>query len=141
MCVHGNSADPNGKGRKGTQTGNQDDLIKLALEQQAKLQKQKDALEAARRAQSEKDAADAGDGRDGSGDGTGGGTGGKTGSKTGSKTDGDEGDGDGTHKNLLTDGDDGNKRDDANDKKNKRVRTGPLVPDTVIGKILALCED
>ncbi|XP_035858475.1 immunoglobulin-like and fibronectin type III domain-containing protein 1 [Sander lucioperca] len=113
-------ADPNGKGRKGTQTGNQDDLIKLALEQQAKLQKQKDALEAARRAQSEKDAADAGDGRDGSGDGTGG------------KTDGDEGDGDGTHKNLLTDGDDGNKRDDANDKKNKRVRTGPLVPDTVI---------
>ncbi|TDH13742.1 hypothetical protein EPR50_G00036110 [Perca flavescens] len=126
-------ADPNGKGRKGTQTGNQDDLIKLALEQQAKLQKQKDNLEAARRAQSEKDAANAGDGRDGSGDGTGG----KTGGKTEGKTDGDEGDGDGTNKNLLTDGDDGddgNKGDDAEDKKNKRVRTGPLVPDTVIDK-------
>ncbi|XP_032369255.1 immunoglobulin-like and fibronectin type III domain-containing protein 1 [Etheostoma spectabile] len=111
-------ADPNGKGRKNTQTGNQDDLIKLALEQQAKLQKQKDSLDAATGAQSEKDA---GDGRDGSGDGTGG------------KSGGDEDNGDGTNKNLLTDGDDGNKRDGADDEKNKRVRTGPLVPDTVIG--------
>ncbi|XP_037639979.1 immunoglobulin-like and fibronectin type III domain-containing protein 1 [Sebastes umbrosus] len=105
-------ADPNGKGRKGTQNGDQDDLNKLALEQQAKLQKEKDDLEAARRAQAEKDGA--GDGGDGSGDGSGG------------KTDGDEGDGDGTNNNLLTDG------DDADDKKKKRVRTGPLVPDTVI---------
>ncbi|XP_030274768.1 immunoglobulin-like and fibronectin type III domain-containing protein 1 [Sparus aurata] len=110
-------ADPNArKGRKGTQTGNQDDL------------------DAARRAKAERDAADAaakaalgdggdgkdgGDGRDGSGDGSGG------------KTDGDEGDGDGKNRNLLTDGDDGNKDDDAGDKKKKRSRTGPLVPDTV----------
>uniref|UniRef100_A0A8C3G5J5 Immunoglobulin like and fibronectin type III domain containing 1, tandem duplicate 2 n=1 Tax=Cyclopterus lumpus TaxID=8103 RepID=A0A8C3G5J5_CYCLU len=60
------------------------DLAKLALEQQAKLQKQKDDLEAARRAQAEKE--------------------------------GEE---------------DENKGNDADDKKTKRVRAGPLVPDTV----------
>lgn len=79
------------------------------MEQQAKLQKQKDA---------------AGDGGDGSGDGSGG------------KTGGDEGDGDGKNKNLLTDGGDENKGNDADDRKKKRARTGPLVPDTVIGKKL-----
>lgn len=93
-----------------------------------------DDLEAARRAQAEKDAADTaagavlgdeGDGRGGSGDGS------------GAKTDGD---GDGYDKNLLTDdADDAHDAHDADDKKKKR--TGPLVPDTVIGKILAFCED
>ncbi|XP_068568828.1 immunoglobulin-like and fibronectin type III domain-containing protein 1 [Cebidichthys violaceus] len=78
-------ADPNGKGPKGTQTGNQDDLTKL--------HKQKDDLEA-------------GDGKDGDGSGDG---------------------GDGTNKNLLT-------GDDADDKKKKQVRTGPLVPDTVVDR-------
>ncbi|XP_070693468.1 immunoglobulin-like and fibronectin type III domain-containing protein 1 [Pempheris klunzingeri] len=126
-------ADPNGrKGRKSTQTGDQDDLTKLALEQQAKLQKEKDDLDAARRQQAEKDAADAaakaalgdgGDGRDGSGD--------RSGDGFRDKTDGEEGDGDGKNKNLLTEGDDENKKDDADDKKKKRSRTGPLVPDTV----------
>ncbi|XP_040890310.1 immunoglobulin-like and fibronectin type III domain-containing protein 1 [Toxotes jaculatrix] len=105
-------ADPDGsKGRKGTKSGDEDDLIKLALEQQAKLQKEKDDLEAARRAQAEKDAANAatlGDGGDGSG----------------GKTDGD--------KNLPGDGDDENKKGDGDDKKKKR--TGPLVPDTVIDR-------
>ncbi|XP_067442775.1 immunoglobulin-like and fibronectin type III domain-containing protein 1 isoform X1 [Thunnus thynnus] len=126
-------ADPDhSKGRKGTQTGDQDDLIKLALEQQAKLQQQKDDLEAARRAQAEKDAADAaakaalGDGGDGSGDGFGDGFGDGSGGKK---------DGEDKNKNLLADGDDDNKgkteNDDADDKK-KRVRTGPLLPDTVI---------
>ena len=86
------------------------------MEQQAKLQKQKDDLEAARRAQAEKDAAD----------------------KTGGDDDGD-GDGDGKNKNLLTDGSDENKGNDGDDTKKKRVRTGPLVPDTVIGK--TLCEE
>ncbi|XP_034388193.1 immunoglobulin-like and fibronectin type III domain-containing protein 1 [Cyclopterus lumpus] len=62
----------------------EEDLAKLALEQQAKLQKQKDDLEAARRAQAEKE--------------------------------GEE---------------DENKGNDADDKKTKRVRAGPLVPDTV----------
>ncbi|XP_029286583.1 immunoglobulin-like and fibronectin type III domain-containing protein 1 [Cottoperca gobio] len=95
-------ADPNAKGRDGTQTGDQEDLNKLALEKQAK---QQDDLEAARPA----------DGGDGSGDGSGG------------KTDGD-----GTNNNLPTGGDDENKGDDGDDKKKKRVRTGPLVPDTVI---------
>uniref|UniRef100_A0A665TL57 Immunoglobulin like and fibronectin type III domain containing 1, tandem duplicate 2 n=1 Tax=Echeneis naucrates TaxID=173247 RepID=A0A665TL57_ECHNA len=68
-------ADPNkSKGHKGATTGDQDDLAKLALGQQAKLQREKDDLEAARRAQAEKDAADAaaraahGDGDDRSGD-------------------------------------------------------------------------
>ncbi|XP_070850153.1 immunoglobulin-like and fibronectin type III domain-containing protein 1 [Chaetodon trifascialis] len=136
-------ADPNGrKGRMGTQTGNQDDLTKLALDQQAKLQKEKDDLDAARRAQAEKDAADAaaraamgdgGDGRDGSGDGTGDGSGDGTDDGSGVKTEGDEGDGDGKNKNLLTDGEDKDKNDDT-DKKKKRLRTGPLVPDTVIDR-------
>lgn len=149
VCVCSNSADPNGrKGRKGTQTGNQDYQAKLALEQQAKLQKEKDDLDAARRALAEKEAADAaakvalghgGDGRDGSGDGTSDGTGDETGDGTGDGTDGDEGDEGGKNKKLLTDGDDENKKD-ADDKKKRRLRTGPLVPDTVIGKILALCE-
>ena len=136
MCVHFNSADPDhSKGRKGTQTGDQDDLIKLALEQQAKLQQQKDDLEAARRAQAEKDAADAaakaalGDGGDGSGHGSGDGFGDGFGDGSGGKKDGED-------KNKA-DGDDDNKgkteNDDADDKK-KRVRTGPLLPDTVIGK-------
>ncbi|XP_078139501.1 immunoglobulin-like and fibronectin type III domain-containing protein 1 [Centroberyx gerrardi] len=127
-------ADPNaGKGRKATTAGDQDDLATLALEQQAKLQKQKDDLEAARRAQAEKDAADAaaraatgdgGDGRDSSGDGSGG------------KADGDGGGGEDKNKNLLADGDDEDKKqgDDEKDKKKKRVRTGPLVPDTVVDR-------
>ncbi|XP_075952827.1 immunoglobulin-like and fibronectin type III domain-containing protein 1 [Anarhichas minor] len=84
-------ADPNGKGRMGTQTGNQDDLTNLQKTDAAG------------------DGGDGGDG-DGSGDGSGG--------------DG----GDGTNKNLLTEG------EDADDKKKKRVRTGPLVPDTVIDR-------
>ena len=123
-----NSADPDGrKLRKSTKSGEQDDLTKLALEQQAKLQKDKAHLEAVRQAQADKDAADAaaraalGDERDGSGD------------KSDEKTDGDEGDGKG-NKNLLGDGDDENKKGDADDQKKKRLRTGPLVPDTVVGK-------
>ncbi|XP_071351285.1 immunoglobulin-like and fibronectin type III domain-containing protein 1 [Trachinotus anak] len=151
-------ADPDGrKGRKGTKTGDQDDLAKLALEQQAKLQREKDDLEAARRAQAEKDAADAaaraalGDGGDGSGDGSGVGSGDGSGvgsgdgsgdgsgvgfgdgsgDGSGGKTDGDEGDGNGKNKNLLGDGDDENKEGDADDKRKKRLRSGPLVPDTV----------
>ncbi|XP_044076743.1 immunoglobulin-like and fibronectin type III domain-containing protein 1 [Siniperca chuatsi] len=124
-------ADPNGKGCKGSKTGDQDDLTKLALEQQAKLQKEKDDLEAARRAQAEKDAA-LGDGGDGSGDGSGGKT---DGNKTdGNKTDGKKGDGEDKNKNLLTDGDDENKKDHTDDKKKKRLRTGPLVPNTVIDR-------
>ncbi|KAM9361800.1 immunoglobulin-like and fibronectin type III domain-containing protein 1 isoform 1-T2 [Symphorus nematophorus] len=133
-------ADPNGrKGRKGIQTGDQDDLNKLALEQQTKLQKDKDDLDAARRAQAEKDTAaaaakaslgdggDGTDGRDGSGDGSGDGSLGRT--------DGDGGDGDDKNKNLLTDGDGENKTDDGDDKKKKqRSRTGPLVPDTVMDR-------
>jgi len=98
---------PNGKGSEG-HTGNQ-----VASERQAKLQKEKDDLEAARRAQPERDAAgDGGDGGEG----------------------GDKG-GDGTDKNLPTEGGDENKGNDA-EKKTKRVRAGPLVPDTVIGKTL-----
>ncbi|XP_068449723.1 immunoglobulin-like and fibronectin type III domain-containing protein 1 [Clinocottus analis] len=85
----------------------EDDLSRLALEQQAKLQKQKDDLEAAGRARAEKDA-------------------------MGEGGDGDEG-GDGTNKNL-TDGEDENKDNDAYDKKKKRVRAGPLVPDTIIDR-------
>ncbi|XP_041639537.1 immunoglobulin-like and fibronectin type III domain-containing protein 1 [Cheilinus undulatus] len=119
-------ADPNkGKGRKGDQTGNQDDLAKLALEQQSKLQKEKEDLEAARRAQAGK-----GDGKDGSGDGTGKGSG----DGSAGKTDGDQADGDSNNKKNLTDGDDQHKEggDGADDNKKKRSRTGPLVPDTVI---------
>lgn len=115
-----NSADLNDKRHKDTQRGNQDGLNKLALEQQA--QQQKDDLVAARRA--------GGDG-DGSGDGSGG------------QTDGDNGDdgGDGTNKNLLTEGDDDeNKGNDGDDKEKKRGRAGPLAPDTVAGKVIALCE-
>ncbi|XP_042349992.1 immunoglobulin-like and fibronectin type III domain-containing protein 1, partial [Plectropomus leopardus] len=120
----------------------EDDLIKLALEQQAKLQKEKDNLDAARRAQAEKDAA-----LGGGGDGSGGKTDGDKGDGDkgdgvkgdgdkgdGDKGDGDKGDGDGKNKNLLMDGDDGNKDDDNADKKKKRVRDGPLVPDTVIDR-------
>uniref|UniRef100_UPI0037E99726 immunoglobulin-like and fibronectin type III domain-containing protein 1 n=1 Tax=Semicossyphus pulcher TaxID=241346 RepID=UPI0037E99726 len=93
-------ADPNGsKGRKATETGDQDDLTKLALEQQAKLQREKDNLKVAQ----------AGDDAAAEGDGSGDGTGGKT------------------------DGDDENKKDGADDKK-KRLRTGPLVPDSVIDR-------
>ncbi|CAK6972950.1 immunoglobulin-like and fibronectin type III domain-containing protein 1%2C partial [Scomber scombrus] len=137
-------ADPDGsKNRKGAQTGDQDDLIKLALEQQAKLQKEKDDLEAARRAQAEKDAADAaaraalGDGGDGSGigsgDGSGIGSGFGSGDGSGGRRDGDEGDGKDKNKNLLTDGDDDKKgeEDDA-DKKKRRAGAGSLVPDTDI---------
>lgn len=138
-----NSAGPNDC--KGTKTGNQDDLIKLALEQQAKLQKEQDNLEATRQAQAEKDAADAaaraalGDGAnrgDGSGDGPGDRT--KDGSRDragngfGGKADGDEGAGDEKNINLLGVGDDKNK-DCADDKKKKRLQTGPLVPDTITG--------
>ncbi|XP_071059407.1 immunoglobulin-like and fibronectin type III domain-containing protein 1 [Pseudochaenichthys georgianus] len=94
--------DPNGKGQKGTQTGNEEDLTKLALDQQAKLPTHTEQLEA-----------------DGTGDGNGDGTGGK-------------GDGDDTDKDLQTGGDDGNKGDDADDKNKKRERSSPLVPDTVI---------
>lgn len=103
------------------QTG--DDMSKLSLDNQLKIQKEKDDLDAARRAQEEKDARDAAakaalqDGRDGSGDGN----------------DGD--DEDGKNKNLLTDGEDKNDDGDADGKK-KRSRTGPLVPDTIIGKLI-----
>ncbi|KAM8914641.1 immunoglobulin-like and fibronectin type III domain-containing protein 1 [Spinachia spinachia] len=90
-------ADLNDKRHKDTQRWDQDDL-----------NKQKDDLEAARRA-----AMDGGS----SGDGSGGQT-----------------DGDGTSENLPTEGDDGNKGIDADYKGEKRVQTGPLVPDTVVGR-------
>ncbi|XP_033995023.1 immunoglobulin-like and fibronectin type III domain-containing protein 1 [Trematomus bernacchii] len=77
--------DPNGKGQKGTRTGNEEGLTKLALDQ---LPKHTEQLEA-------------------------------------------DGTGDGNDKDLQTGGDDGNKGDDADDKNKKRVRSGPLVPDTV----------
>lgn len=152
-CVYSNSADPNGrKNRKGTKTGKQDYQNKLALEQQAKLQKEKDDLEAAKRALAERDAADAaakdalmkeGDVRDGTGegtmDGTVKGTGDGAGDWSGGITDGKEGDEGGMNKNLFRDDDDANKKD-ADDKKRRRLRTGPLVPDTVKGKINTTSE-
>ncbi|XP_062419716.1 immunoglobulin-like and fibronectin type III domain-containing protein 1 [Pungitius pungitius] len=101
-------ADLNDKRQKDTQSGNQDDLNALGAEQQAKLQKQNDDSEAARRA--------GGDG-DGSADGSGGQTG-----------------GDGTNKNPPTEGDDENKGNDAHDKEEKRLPTCPLVADTVLGR-------
>lgn len=130
LSVHtSDSADPNsGKGHKTTTVGGDDDLARLALEQQAKLQKEKEDSEAARRAQAEQDAARAdggdgmGDGRDGYGDGGDGGDG-------ADKADGADGD----DENNKDGGDGGDGRD-----KKKRVRTGPLVPDTVIGKIVCL---
>lgn len=152
-CVYSNSADPNGrKNRKGTKTGKQDDRDKLAPEQQAKLQKEKDDLDAARRALAERDAADGAakdalrkerDERDGSGDGTmdgtGKGTGDGAGDWSGGITEGEEGDEGGMNKNLFRDDDDANKKD-ADDKKRRRLRPGPLVPDTVTGKIIASSE-
>ncbi|XP_034545040.1 immunoglobulin-like and fibronectin type III domain-containing protein 1 [Notolabrus celidotus] len=106
-------ADPNGsKGLKSNKTGDQDDLTKLAMEQQAKLQKEKEDLEAARRAQADAAA---------------------------QASQGDGGDGSGNNKDL-TDGDDKDKTDGA-EKKKRRLQTGPLVPDTAMGKINALCED
>nr|XP_046241212.1 immunoglobulin-like and fibronectin type III domain-containing protein 1 [Scatophagus argus] len=142
-------ADPSGrKGRKVTQTGNQDDLTKLALEQMAKIQKEKDDLDAARRAQAEKDVEDAaakaaledggdgGDGGDGKdGDGAGDEIGDRIDDRAGGKTDGDKSGGDGKNKNLLVDEDDENKKDAADDKKKKRLRAGPLVPDTVTDRV------
>ncbi|GLD62998.1 immunoglobulin-like and fibronectin type III domain-containing protein 1 [Lates japonicus] len=126
-------ADPEGrKRRKVTKTRDQDDLTKLASEEQANLQNEEDDMEAARRAQAEKDAADAaakaalGDGGDGSGDGSGD----RSGDGSGGKTDGDKGDGDDKNKSLLGDGDDESKKGDADDKKKKRLRTGPSVADT-----------
>ncbi|KAK2861784.1 hypothetical protein Q5P01_001317 [Channa striata] len=105
--------DPNGhKGRKGTKTGDQDALINLALEQQAKLRKEKDHLEAAKYAQ--KNAADGaaraalGEGacrRDGSND----------------KMDGHEGDGI-KENNVLGVGD--NKKNDTDEKTKKELQTG-----------------
>ncbi|XP_069004871.1 immunoglobulin-like and fibronectin type III domain-containing protein 1 [Embiotoca jacksoni] len=131
-------ADPNGrKGHKGSKTSNDDDLSKLASEQKAKLQKEKDDSEAAKRAQGEKDAADAaakaglgdkGDGDKGDGDKGDGDKG------DGDKGDGDKGDGDGNNKNLLGHGNDKDTTDDGDDKKKKKSRTGPLVPDTLIGQ-------
>nr|XP_019952107.1 PREDICTED: immunoglobulin-like and fibronectin type III domain-containing protein 1 [Paralichthys olivaceus] len=106
-------ADPDGsKSREGIKTGDQDNLTKQAFEQE------KD-----KRAQPKKDTADSEaaaaltDGGEGSGDGS------SDGSKDGSgmKTDGD-------------DGDNENNMGDTDDKKKKRSRTGPLVPDTVIDK-------
>lgn len=149
-----NSAGPNG--HKGTKTGNQDDLIKLAFEQQAKLQKEKDNLEATRQAQALKDDADAaaraalGDGAnrgDGSGDGPGDrtrdGSRDSSGDGSGGKTDGDEGAGDEKNKNLLGLGDDKNNKDHASDKEKKRLQSGPLVPDTIKGiiSLTAFCID
>ncbi|AWP02431.1 putative immunoglobulin-like and fibronectin type III domain-containing protein 1 isoform 3 [Scophthalmus maximus] len=113
-------ADPDGsKGHKGINSSDRDDLTKLALEQQAKLQREKDKLEASRHAQAEEDAADAAAGA-ALGD--------------GGKSDGDEGVGDNKYENLLEDGDGENRKDDVDDKKKKRLRTGPLVPDTVIDR-------
>ncbi|XP_069389375.1 immunoglobulin-like and fibronectin type III domain-containing protein 1 isoform X2 [Paralichthys olivaceus] len=106
-------ADPDGsKSREGIKTGDQDNLTKQAFEQE------KD-----KRAQPKKDTADSEaaaaltDGGEGSGDGS------SDGSKDGSgmKTDGD-------------DGDNENNMGDTDDKKKKRSRTGPLVPDTVIDR-------
>ncbi|KAG7494799.1 immunoglobulin-like and fibronectin type III domain-containing protein 1 [Solea senegalensis] len=114
-------ADPDGKKRhKGTKTGDQNDLNKLELEQQAMLQKEKDRLEAARKAQAEKDAADAA-ARAALGDGSSDGSGGKT--------DGDKGDGE-NNKNLLGDGGHESKKGDEDDKKKKRIRSGPSIPHT-----------
>lgn len=117
------------------------------MEQQAKLQKEEDDLDAARRALDERDAADAaakdalskeGDREDGSGDGTmdrtGKGTGDGTGNWSGGITEGEEGDEGGMNKNVFRDDDDANKKD-ADDKKRRRLRT-----DTVTGKIIASSE-
>ncbi|XP_026202907.1 immunoglobulin-like and fibronectin type III domain-containing protein 1, partial [Anabas testudineus] len=137
--------------RKGTKTGDQNDLIKLALEQQAKLQKDRDNLEASQQSQAAKDGAYAaaraavhdganrgdasgegtGDGfrdgsRDQSGDGSkdmsGDGSRDRSGDGSGGKTDADEVNGDKKNRNLG---------DHATDKKKKKLQTGPLVPDTI----------
>ncbi|KAK2915362.1 hypothetical protein Q8A73_005956 [Channa argus] len=108
-------ADPNG--HKVTKTGDQDDLINLEMEQQAKLRKENDYLEAAKLAQDEKDVADAAaraarkkgaDRRDGSSD----------------KADGDEGGGI-KKKNLLGVGDN---RNDTDEMKKKLLQTSPKGP-------------
>lgn len=150
MSVFPNPVDTNGhKVHKGIKSADQDDLIKLALEQQAKLQKEKDDLEAAQRAQAKKDAADAAaraelggvtDGRDGSGEGSGdgysngSGDGPVDGSGSGPRVmaDGDESEGE---KNNFLGVDDDKNKDDADEKKKKRLRAVPLVPDMVTGKL------
>lgn len=134
-----NSADQNG--RKSTKTGDQNDLKKLALEQQAKLQKEKENLEATRRAQAEKDGADAaaraalGDGAD-TKDGSRDGSGDRSGDGSGGKTDGHEDDGDEKNKNLLGLGGDEKHKHDTDAKKKKRLQTDLLVPDTITGIII-----
>ncbi|XP_076003216.1 immunoglobulin-like and fibronectin type III domain-containing protein 1 [Genypterus blacodes] len=110
-------ADPNRRKQK------EDDLAKLALEQQVKPQENED-LEAA-----EEDAAEAtpspakpapGDGGDGKGDSKADGEG--DGNASGGKTDKDMKDGEGDNKK---------EEDDATNQKKKRLRAGPLVPETV----------
>lgn len=112
-------------------------------------------MEAAIRALAEKDAAlwDGANDREGAdrgtsdgsvdraGDGSGDGSDGKSGNGsvigrgdgTAGKTDKDENDVD----RKKGDGSEENKRDDADDKKKRQLRTGPLVPETVKGKIVA----
>lgn len=101
-----------------TRAGDEQDLMKLALEPRGALQNQKENLEATRRAPAEKDGADTAtraDTADGTRDGDGG------------KTDGHDGEGDEKSTNLLGAGDD---QKNAGDKK-KEV----LVPDTITGII------
>ncbi|XP_041836596.1 immunoglobulin-like and fibronectin type III domain-containing protein 1 [Melanotaenia boesemani] len=133
-------ADPHG--RKETKT-DQDDKSKLQLENKQKLQKERQDVGTAKDAEAGNDVAHegasavqgdgtnggagktGGDGGDGFGDGSGG-----VGSENSGK-DGDQDDGDGKNKNILDDGGDKNATDD---KKKKRSRAGPLVPDTVVEK-------
>ncbi|XP_024915795.1 immunoglobulin-like and fibronectin type III domain-containing protein 1 isoform X3 [Cynoglossus semilaevis] len=120
-------ADPDGSKRRKGKTDNQDEITKRKLEKEAKLRAEQERLEAERRAQAEKEAAEAAAKaalRDG--DGSGAGSDGKTG--------GDKSDGDNKNENLL-EGDLGNKKGDKKEEndesKKKRLREGPLVPDTV----------
>lgn len=102
------------------------------MEEQAKLQEQKDVLEAVRRAQIGGGIANTTSKallRDGS-DKEGG---------SGGKTDGDDSDSEGNDNTLLGESDDVNKEDEANEKKNCRQRADPLVPDTSLGKTSTIC--
>lgn len=135
MCVNYNSEDPHGrKGRKGTKTIGHDNLSNQGLDK-AKISKEKDDLEAVNRALAEKkaantlgDAKDGGDGRDGLGAGDG--SSGKIGDGS-SDRDGDGIDGDDKN-HLRSEEDDKDTKDDAS--KKKQSQTGPLVPDTALGK-------
>lgn len=104
-------------------------------------------MEAARRALAEKDAAlrDGANDRDGADRGTSDGTVDRAGDGSGDGSDGKSGNGSGIGRGDGTAGktdkdendEDREKGNDADDKKKRRLRTGPLVPETVKGKIVA----